>query len=39
MGRKKRKKPQQDTLSMIVLVTALIELVKAIIELLGRLNE
>lgn len=39
MGRKKREKPQQDTLSTIVLVTALIELVKAIIELLGRLNE
>ncbi len=39
MGRKKRKKPQQDRIATIVLVTALIELVKAIIELLGRLNE
>ena len=35
----KKKKPQQDKVSKIVLATAIIELIKAVVELIDRLNE
>lgn len=35
----KRKKPQQDRLNKLVLATAIIELIKAVIELIEKLNE
>ena len=35
----KRKKPQKDNLSKLVLATAIIELIKAVIELIEKLNE
>lgn len=36
---RKKKKPQQDHTSKIILVTVLIELIKAIIELITNLKE